>query len=230
MMLNTDYEIFKTLFGSRLYGLNTDSSDWDYKSVYMPSVNSLISGCADLTNSYHSIVLDNDTENMSIHKFLALAKQGQTMAIDMLFSNVAAKNIVWTEYIEPIRDKFITKNMNAFIGYAKSQAIKYSNRGKNLNNLRIAYDILNNNMLDHDKFNDAIINNKFNDVKYEIVKDKNNIEMISINGLQFHTDVNVKFVKDTLKKHINKYGNRSNEAGNNEGFDYKAISHAFRVN
>lgn len=222
--------IFTTLFGSRLYGLATPTSDYDYKAVYMPTVDELITGSADLTSSNHTIKDEKDTENMSIHKFFSLAKQGQTMAIDMLFSNKYEALPIWNNFVLSNREKFITKNMNAFMGYAKSQAIKYSNRGKNLNNLKNTYEILSNYFLDHAKFSDALVNRIFNDnVKYEMTKDKNGISMVSINGIQFHTDVVVKFVKETIKKHMLSYGTRANDACDNEGSDYKAISHAFRV-
>lgn len=236
--MNNNY-IFSTLFGSRLYGLNTENSDYDYKSIYLPTIRDIITNNADLTNSQHysDKNANSETESMSIQKFLLLAKQGQTMAIDMLWAPRECwkcQSIYWTDYILPIRNEFITKNMVAFIGYAKSQAIKYNHRGKNLNNIKKALEWADN-FSTRTKLKDiysiivSVINNKKREFDCSLWKDENHNSFLVINNIKFGMSSEIKFVKDVLDKNIKRYGKRSNGASNNEGLDFKALSHAFRV-
>lgn len=78
--------IFKTIAGSRLYGLETETSDWDYKSVFIPSFRDLIlegplqhntSGTA--SKGVKNTAADTDTENMSVAKFILMAAKLRTI-------------------------------------------------------------------------------------------------------------------------------------------------------
>lgn len=234
--------IFSTVFGSRLYGTNTSISDVDFKTIYLPSVKSLITGTAKLTDSMRSNWIVDDTEYedevMSLHKFYKLAVEGQTMAIDMLWAPEdmweSSENWdLWKQYVVPHRSKFITSSMNAFIGYAVSQAVKYSNKGNRLNNLEACFDYLS--LFDpHRHLDEAIQKVIDKDFTYKIydAKDrmsKSPVMMMEINGIKFNLNVDIKFVTECLKGHLKKYGNRARTASLDNGADYKAISHAFRT-
>ena len=73
-----------------------------------------------------------------MHYFLELAAKGDTNAIDILFvytnkDAVLKESLIWNELIENI-DKILTKNVKAYLGYCKSQCIKYSVKGDKLKN------------------------------------------------------------------------------------------------
>ena len=139
--------LFKSLSGSFLYGTQSDSSDKDYKGVFLPDLNDLILGKAPKhytsstrTNSEKNTKDDVDETYYSLHYFLDLVAKGDTNAIDILFSHTNKEAVI---YIDPVFqeiinniDKIITKNVKAYLGYCKSQCIKYSFKGDKLKNFK----------------------------------------------------------------------------------------------
>lgn len=94
MGLNKEYLLFSTVFGSELYGLNTPKSDKDYKSVVVPSLDTIllqggIYARAESTGEDNSKNSKNDVDNgiTSLHKFIKMACEGQMEAIDMLHAS-----------------------------------------------------------------------------------------------------------------------------------------------
>lgn len=137
--------LFKCLAGSYLYGTNSESSDKDYKGVFLPDIKDLILGRApkhytSSTGSYNERNSSDDIDETyySLHYFLELAAKGDTNAIDILFAYTNYEAVIidtpiWNEIIENI-DKILTKNVKAYLGYCKSQCIKYSVKGDKLKN------------------------------------------------------------------------------------------------
>ena len=137
--------LFKCLGGSYLYGTNSESSDKDYKGVFLPNINDLILGKAPkhYTSTTGSSKERNSSDDVdetyySLQYFLELAAKGDTNAIDILFAYtnkdaVIETSPIWDEIIENI-DKILTKNVKAYLGYCKSQCIKYSIKGDKLKN------------------------------------------------------------------------------------------------
>lgn len=140
--------LFKCLGGSYLYGTNSESSDKDYKGVFLPNLNDLILGKApkhytSTTGSFNERNSSDDIDETyySLHYFLELAAKGDTNAIDILFAYtnkdaVIETSPIWDEIIENI-DKILTKNVKAYLGYCKSQCIKYSIKGDKLKNYNV---------------------------------------------------------------------------------------------
>ena len=136
--------IYKGIFGSRLYGTETPTSDVDYKQIHKSSLAEIVLG-----NSIDNVNLstnpkgrntseDVDFESKELRQFINDCLGGQTYAFDMLFT---PKNL-W-EYASPIwkslikeRDKLLTRNIKPFIGYCKSQSMKYSAKGEKLRVLK----------------------------------------------------------------------------------------------
>ena len=137
--------LFKHLAGSFLYGTNSESSDKDYKGVFLPDLNDLILGKApkhytSSTGAHWERNTANDVDETyySLHYFLELAAKGDTNAIDMLFAYTNKDAVI---YIDPIFqeiinniDKILTKNVKAYLGYCIGQAKKYSIKGDKLKN------------------------------------------------------------------------------------------------
>lgn len=139
--------LFETVSGSKLYGTNSETSDTDIKGVFLPNINDLILNKAPkhYTSSTGSISDRNSNEDIdktyySLQYFLELAAKGETNAIDLLFAYTNKNAVlqisdIWVELTKNI-DKIITKNINAYLGYCKSQAFKYSIKGEKLNNFK----------------------------------------------------------------------------------------------
>ena len=119
--------LFKCLSGSYLYGTNSESSDKDYKGVFLPNINDLILCKAPKHYTYstgskteRNNSNDVDETYYSLHYFLELAAKGDTNAIDILFAYtnknaVIQTSDIWNEIINNT-DKFLTKNVKAYLG------------------------------------------------------------------------------------------------------------------
>jgi len=124
-------KLSKLVSGSYLYGTNDDLSDRDYHGVYLPTKQDiLLSKVKDeIKNKYKEEHLEETY--FSLQFFVRLACQGQTGAMDMLHTPESMTMIssdVWKELVS-LREKFYSKNIHAFLEYAKQQSIKYSLKG-----------------------------------------------------------------------------------------------------
>jgi len=80
--------------GSHLYGTSTPMSDLDYKSVFVPSARDIVLQRVKSTiankrpkgmgDKNHAGEIDEETH--SLQRFLELACEGKTVALDMLFA------------------------------------------------------------------------------------------------------------------------------------------------
>jgi len=144
--------IVKMIHGSHLYGTQTENSDKDFCGVYMPSkeeillnrvpksINKNIKNSDSLKNTKDDI----DYEIYSLHYFIELACQGQTKCLDMLFAPenmIIRKSPIWDSIVAN-RDKFLTKNLKAFVGYARRQANRYGLRGGRVNTVNEVIKVL----------------------------------------------------------------------------------------
>ncbi len=133
--------IARILCGSHLYGCNVPESDRDYKIVYMPSARNILLQRADSLDPEGippivkqlkkdaGLTEDPDVEFMSYRQFLKLLCQGQTNAMDMFFAPqenfVGEPEPEWYS-IQVHKDRWISKNSTAFVGYCRQQAGKYA--------------------------------------------------------------------------------------------------------
>ena len=143
--------IVKMVFGSHLYGTDTSASDKDYKGVFLPSKEDIFLGkipksvnlSTNLTHDKNTPD-DVDTEIYSLHYFIKLACAGETIAMDMLHAPgemILVHTAIWDEIVRN-RKKFYTKNLRAFVGYARRQAAKYGIKGSRLNDAKGVLDYL----------------------------------------------------------------------------------------
>lgn len=230
-------KIVKMYFGSHLYGTNTPESDIDYKGIYLPTfrnlcLNRVKKSIVDNTknNSVNKNSKDDiDCEIYSIHYFINLACQGQTVALDMLHAPenmIIEKSPIWDSIVKE-RKRFYTKNLNAFIGYARRQASKYGIKGSRLSDTKNVIDTL----------------KRFGTVKLRCfwteLPDGEHLKMLgeNVNGVREY-QVCGKTLQETqsaenalkcLEKFYNEYGERAKQAEKNEGIDWKAVSHACRA-
>src|SRR5438105_13497890 len=116
-------------FGSFVYGTNVPTSDRDYKYIFIPTAEDLlmqraakhIQNNTKQGSSRRNTADDVDEEGFSIQTFMELVRQGQTLAIDMLFTPRAhwkSSDRVWEELVER-RSELVHSGTNAFVGTPK---------------------------------------------------------------------------------------------------------------
>jgi len=227
--------IFLTKFGSQLYGTDTPESDLDIKGVFIPSKSMMYLGEVPKSIQTPSTKGKNtkddvDIQLYSIQYFFKLAKAGDTNALDMLHSSgpsVLQSSLVW-EDIHDNRRMFYTKNLKAFIGYAKKQANVYGIKGERLDSIDKCINLLNQ-YFSSDKlmvFWDSLPQDNYS--KY-IGKNQNGIQQYMICGKILQETMTVDYAFDILNRYRSQYGDRALVNQKNSGVDWKAISHALRA-
>lgn len=231
--------IVQIKFGSHLYGTDTPMSDTDYKSVFMPQLYSdLILARLQPVIPFHTKAIESqkntpddvDNEFFSLHEFINLACEGQTMALDMLH---APKNMlihsswVWDEIIKE-RSRFYTRNLSSFVAYARKQASKYGIKGSKLNTAKEFLSLLNC-YPDDAKVSELWDMLPPEDDYIHYPMSKSPIRHIQICGKTIQETFKVGYTKTIIQKLISAYGQRAEQASRNEGIDWKAVSHAMRA-
>ncbi len=229
--------IVKMKFGSHLYGTDTPESDTDIKGIFLPSKRQIYLG--QIPKSYNmstggetskNTKKDIDTEIFSLHYFIKLACEGQTIAMDMLHAPetmILEGSEIWDELITN-REKFYTKKLTAFIGYARKQAAKYGIKGSRLSETKQVLDLLNE-WPDENKIAEIWNLLPVGEHLFFLEKDKNGIDQYQVCGRTIQKTVTIKYAKSIVKKFYDNYGARAMLASENKNIDWKAISHAIRA-
>lgn len=241
--------IIEMKFGSHLYGTAGPSSDRDYKGVFAPAPELILLGRVPKSIKRERSKAegeknqpgDVDRELYSLGYFIKLACEGQTVALDMLHADERHWQFdphpAWLDLIEK-RSMFYTKNLKAFVGYAKRQAAKYGLKGSRLADAETVLDIL--------KGIDKLRNEHglYGSGRTEMVwpdlpnlENARHLEQTGPNGERQY-DVCGITLQDTaplyisirpIENFVRKFGERARQAERNEGVDFKALSHAFRA-
>ena len=234
--------ICQTIFGSKLYGTDGPNSDTDYKSVFMPTEMEILTGkiprSINMTtggNFSRNGAEDIDHESFSLHYFMELLQQGQTVALDMLHGDRETVTSPLWEYLKGHKKEFYTKNMKAFVGYARKQAAKYGVKGSRLDAVREALAFLT-------MAGDRTIFELWNEGRLwegehchiTIMRHVSGQEDLQhsyweVCGKKMTFGGKASHYMGMLKKFYENYGGRAKLAAENHGVDWKAISHAFRA-
>lgn len=130
--------LVETIYGSRLFGTAVESSDIDKKRVYLCGMQDLVFGRTDTHNTSTGEGKDKvEIEEHHISTFCRMVRQGQTLALSLLFTpeNMTThRTPQWDELIHN-RHRLVSRNLKPFVGYARSQAVKYSLKGERLRTL-----------------------------------------------------------------------------------------------
>lgn len=238
--------VFLTQFGSTIYGTSTPTSDTDVKGIFIPkardivmqSVQDSINQTTKINKDSRNTPEDVDTEYFSLQKYMELLLEGQTVALDMLFSPpdlwIGNPEIAWFD-IQQHKEKFLHKGLSAFTGYCRTQAAKYGIKGTRIASLRVALDYLKTFPKEEKLLNlDLVlwvlsVQNEFISIT-EIRNPRGQMEpYLQVNGRKIPFHATVKYAVEILEKIFNEYGARALLAEKNEGVDWKALSHAVRV-
>ena len=245
-------ELFLTKFGSHLYGTNTPDSDQDFKGVSIPfaydivmqkafrSMHQSTKGQREAKNTRDDV----ESEIFSLHQFIKLCDEGQTVALDMLFSPEGfwLKSSDEWRFIVENRQCLIHRKASAFIGYCVTQASKYGIKGSRVNAVKEVIEVV-------EDFASSKILYKMSDIFESLqgrlgghdhikfiemdspggVGETKKIRGIEVCDKQYQEGVTIKYLLDQLRKLDERYGLRARQAATNQGVDWKSLSHALRV-
>jgi RNA repair pathway DNA polymerase beta family len=236
--------IVKAVAGSHLFGLNTPTSDQDFKGVFQANLDAIILGVDSKNIQVSTNKTDSrntqddvDTELKELRTFIKDCMKGQTYALELLYTpqdKILESSPSW-EFIQANRKKLQPNDLAPFIGYAFGQSAKYSLRGVRLEELErvIAwFQIQDENVM----LGDVIASLEQTKYTYtEIYEHKNknaghpDEQRLSCLGVIFQYNKPIKECLPTLIKRLNQYGERSKNNKEDGGVDWKAYSHAFRL-
>lgn len=247
--------IVRIKFGSHLYGTATPASDIDYKSVFVPSardillqrVRATISNQRQKAEGEKNVAGEVDEEAYSVQRYLALAAEGQTVALDVLFAprwSMIENPLPEWEEIERNRRRLITRKSAAFVGYCRQQANKYGIKGSRVAAAREALALL------ADELERRGSTAKLGEAESRIAALVAAHEHMALLDIEGATDVTgtrrtvrhwevcnrkmpltqtIKASHEVIRRIVDEYGHRARQAESNQGVDWKALSHAVRV-
>lgn len=193
-------KLFSCLYGSRLYGTQTPTSDLDVKHVVLPDIDHLLLGkqAANKVKKTNTVkntrnsADDVDEEYIPIQVFAYHFYEGQTYALELAYAvedehaeqtfytpaglpingdMVRADNArkphrlseadrlpagMFLTFVLELREKFLTSNIKAMMGYAVNQASLYSFKGERLNVAKELYATLLSHFTDPDAGDDPL--------------------------------------------------------------------------
>ena len=229
--------IVRMKFGAHLYGMATSDSDIDYKGVFLPSKEEILLGRIPKCHFWSTGDRasknrpgDIDVESYSLHYFIMMACEGQIVALDMLHapdSLIVESSDIW-KFIVLERRRFYTKNLKAFVSYARRQAGKYGIKGSRLNAAATLLGLLKAEDLSRTL---GTIWDKLprNEYCFESGIDPQGLHRYQVCGKQFQESVAIGYVVPVLEKFCEEFGNRARLAAENRDIDWKAVSHALRA-
>lgn len=237
-------------FGSHLYGTSTPMSDVDFKSVYVPDARAIllqkVKGSINLARAKaekeKNLPGEVEEESYSLQRYLELASEGQTVALDVLFapewSMTEPPSTEWLEVVKN-RERLITRKSAAFIGYCRQQANKYGIKGSRVAAARKALGLLNDLVADKGttaKLGEVadVVDATIAGIEHMVI-----VEIPTATGTMIkHWDVcgrklpftaSIKSARDIVQRLVDEYGQRALQAESQQGVDWKALSHAVRV-
>lgn len=254
-IIDSDQLVVLMDFGSRVYGTALETSDTDIKGLFVPTAKDILLSRAatDYQSSTSNASLRNSTDDVdvglfSVQRFMELLTQGQTVALDMLFTpanQIRIKSDVWT-FITDNKQQLLSRKCKAAIGYARSQANKYSLRGYRMKALESVLEALEPEYhsqprmaLQDSSALQRIISNalKLDSQVYKHITFDKRIDFNSADCVIDYLDVcgkktsftaSIKVAYELFKKTLDGYGERA-QAAKLGGADWKAMYHALRI-
>lgn len=248
--------------GSQLHGTATELSDTDYAGIFVQKdIKDYIVGnppkCITQTTGDEHTKNSADDIDISLHSlqsFLRMCKDGDTGALDLLFSLKASNFDSFCVYINNKAmqcivdniDKLVSRQMRSFVGYCLNQAKRYNIKGTRfkeldvfLSELKVA--VTESNLtakttgLIHLKpeITEIVKNNNLKYIKF--VRDKGpraqkgytEVDYLEVLGKKYLYNLSLKDLLEKLTKLHGSFGNRTRASL--EGVDRKSLSHAMRI-
>jgi hypothetical protein len=225
----------KCVHGSRLYDLHGDSSDFDFKSIFLPDVKECLLMRATKNETKKIVEENSEYESFALQVFLRLCQNSEDITVAMLHADgdkVLFDSDIY-KHLRENRSKFYTKRMIGSLGYARSMTLKYGFRADRMKAVEKVLEVLKlaeskgvgklyqcwDDLPDGEfiyRGNDERNNHKDNRY-YEVA------------GKKLQATIAVTYGLEIMNKLYEGYGDRVKIAKNMGGHDYKALSHSFRV-
>ena len=250
--------VYLSQYGSHLYGLDTPSSDLDFRGIYIPSINDIILH-KDQDEINKEVQIDNnkvDVKIFSLQKFIKLCSKADTNALDLLFSLRTRADHQWkyeglvynvpqemeypVRFIYNNRDKLINTNkLESPITYAFKQATKYGLKGERLKVLEDilqlckeyqSYDFQDIPLYEFIEWADEAMPWDDRHLKVDILDNKGKKERyLFVCGVQHQFNLSLKTFTERIEEKIDKEYTSERTKKSKDGNDWKALSHAIRV-
>ena len=245
--------LFKTLFGSKLYGTNTPTSDEDWKEVFLPQLEGLLIGRKPTnvvvsTGGDHSRNTkdDVDYEYIPIQVFANDFIGGQTYAVELAFAVLSEDftagqevyDLEFLDFVHDLTENFLTSNIKAMIGYAMNQAQVYGIKGTRLASVRKFTEYVGKVLADgtfkpEDKLENLVPWVTENTDKYLFMSTYENMDRklpaVSVLEKLYPLSITIGEAQERTIALKEKYGSRAESAEKAKGIDWKATSHAVRI-
>jgi len=245
-------DLFKCVYGSKLYGTDTPASDTDYKTVFLPSFQSVLLGKPPRTKvrttSSDKVKNNADDVDEQFVPFQTFAREffeGQTYALelamalrsglDKLSDKVQYVDPQFKTFVRQMTDKFLHNDVKAMVGYAWNQAQKYQLKGRRFKALEEFAEYLKGFSL-----NDKVVtfmekakeDNFFDGSNYfafdSVGVNNNPLAAVKVMDKLVLSTVTISELVRTVNALLDQYGHRSRKAVDAD-VDWKSLYHAVRV-
>lgn len=236
--------IFLTEFGSVLYGTDSEISDADYVGVFIPSLSDMFTDKVEHTIRFSTgnEVSKNGNEDIdiqlfSIQHFIDTAMSGKIIAFDVLYaiSNVKCVMLMTTEWNQLVarRARFINNDLTSFMSYIKEQAHKYGIKGSKLAAMDNLLKVCEKHIQDEHYNPRATVESMLSDLPVTpysgLIYENSQFAFYEFLKKRFQANSRIKDLHLAISNMRRKYGVRAEAAKNNDGIDWKAVSHAIRA-
>jgi hypothetical protein len=239
--------IMKSVFGSYLYGTNIESSDKDYKFVFLPTARDLVlqkvknhqqqnTKNSDLTKNNAD---DIDCEGFSLQNWFYLLSQGQTLAVEMLFTPkkmLLETSPLW-KHIQNNKHKLISRKISPFVGYVRAQSSKYCIKAERMNAVEWAMNYFKS-ICDRGLGRSTVINyiSDFEKVvltnphiELETKNENVNHNYLMVCGRKVVLNASARTAFEMYEYIYKDYGYRTERAAKTDSIDWKSLYHAVRI-
>jgi len=228
-----------------LYGTAVEGSDLDFKSIYVESFGDVVHRRIKPTINFSDIDTSAgilDLEIFTLAQWAQLALCGQTVAIELLFSDQPlGTRETWGPLRDVLKPLIISKNVEKMVGYCRAQAPSYSVKTQRLCEAKealIAFETLEQSkpgskVGDWPRTMDTLANGDHMELVSVVVTNGDKYSTapaLSVCGrkIPFYNGVQYS-IDSTLQPLVDRYGRRAQAAASADGVDWKAVMHAIRV-
>lgn len=233
-------EIIRMQAGSRLYGTNVPESDEDQKGVFMPSGSSIL--LQRIKNTITTNEDEVDLELFSFDRYVKLLLEGQTVALDMLFTPeefyLRTPEPEWHALLTN-RDKFLSRSVSPFVGYCRGQVRKYSVKADRYASTASVVTLLDRLCLEQgssrvlgyfvDSFEREALVHEYVSVDGVGTISGTGIPHLEVAGTRVPLTASLKTALGVYRGKLDKYGKRIKATSDMDGNDWKSMMHAVRV-
>lgn len=232
-------EIFRCVYGSRLFGTNTANSDEDFRSVVIPSRSDILLGKANKVVQTESreranVAGDIDRTEITMQAFLRLLAEGDVTMIETFFAPPIFSEPEWDE-VQRHKNVLITCDVSKFIGFSRSQLARFSVRGADVVAAEKVIAILKNERMPPYKNPEIMarlqeLADTVPEVRIEAHPSHPTAPLLSISGRSMQLTAPGVDVRAVFAKMVDRAGERTRKAAENGGgVDWKGMYHAVRI-